>query len=413
MALFTTLAILLTLAAVFAYINHLYIRLPTTIGVMLIALLFSLVLVLLEPLGIPFELQAMAMLERIDFSDTLLKGMLSFLLFAGALHVNLNDLAKQGRVIGVLATVGVAVSTAITGFVVYGISGALGLQIPLLYCFLFGALISPTDPIAVMVLLKSAGIPKTLETKVAGESLFNDGVGVVLFLILFEVATGRAELTAGSIATLFVQEAIGGIVFGLGLGYIAFLMLRRVDRYTVEVLITLALVTGGYALASQLHISGPLAIVVAGLLVGNHGRMLAMSETTREHLDTFWELTDEILNAVLFVLIGLEVLVIPFETSGLVLALAAIPIVLAARATSVGLAISALRPFRSFMPGTLPVLTWAGLRGGISVALALALPAGAARDLLLPATYAVVIVSIVVQGLTVKRLVRRVVPDAV
>ena len=409
MLLFATLAILLTLTAVFAYINHRYIGFPTTIGVMLVALVASGLLILLGRFGFEgLEGSARSLLESIDFSTALLEGLLSFLLFAGALHVNLGDLAKQGRIIASMATFGVAMSTAIVGGVTYWVTGLLGLDLPVLYCLLFGALISPTDPIAVLALLKTAGVPKTLEVKVTGESLFNDGVGVVVFLILLEIATGHAEVTVGSIAGLFLQEAVGGALFGLAAGYLTFLMLRQVEDYHVEVLLTLALVTGGYALAGALHLSAPIAIVVAGLLIGNHGRTLAMSESTRRHLDTFWELVDEILNAVLFVLIGLEILVLPFERTVVALAALAIPIVLLARFSTVWTLVTVLSRVRSFSRGAIPVLTWAGLRGGISVALALALPVGPERDLILQATYAVVLFSILVQGLTVPRLVRRV-----
>ncbi len=413
MLLFATLAILLTLTAVFAFINHRYIGLPTTIGVMLVALVASGLLIVLGSYGFTaLEDAARELLASIDFSEALLKGLLSFLLFAGALHVNLGDLAKQSRIIGGMATVGVALSTLIVGGLTYALTRALGIELPLLYCFLFGALISPTDPIAVLSLLKTAGVPKSLETKVAGESLFNDGVGVVVFLVLLEVATGHVEVTFGSIATLFLLEAVGGALFGLAAGYLAYLMLRQVDNYQVEVLITLALVTGGYALAGALHLSGPIAIVVAGLLIGNHGRLLAMSDSTRRHLDTFWELIDEILNAVLFVLLGLELLVLPFDRSIFLLATLTIPIVLLARAITVSSFVALLSPLRTFSKGAIPILTWAGLRGGISVALALALPAGPSRDVILQATYAVVVFSILVQGLTIPSLVRRVAVEA-
>lgn len=407
MILFSTLAILITLTAVFAFINDQYIKLPTTIGVMLIALLFSVCLVGLGHAGVfQFDDQARVLLENVDFSTALLQGMLAFLLFAGALHVDLDDLSSRGWTIAFMATVGVCVSMVVVAGLTFWVSAALGLPVPFLYCLLFGALISPTDPIAVLSLLRSAGVPKEMEIQVTGESLFNDGVGVVVFLILLEVASGHAEIGARDVARLFAQEAIGGGLLGLGAGLLAFWMLRRVENYQVEVLITLALVTGGYAFAQALHMSGPIAIVVAGLLVGNHGRLLAMSETTREHLDTFWELVDEILNAVLFVLIGLEVLVIRFSPPLMLLGLASIGVVLLARWLSVGLVITVLKNFRPIGRGVVTVLTWAGLRGGISVALALTLPPGPERSILLPATYAVVVFSIVVQGLTIRRVAR-------
>ena len=407
MRLFDIIAILICLSAGFSWVNYRFFKLPTAIGLMLIALVMSLVLHLPLPFFDGLEGQAEAILSQIDFDETLLHGMLSFLLFAGALHVNLNDLAKQRWVIGVLATFGVVGATFIIGGGAYYLFGWLGLDVPLIYCLLFGALISPTDPIAVLGILKSVGAPKTLETKIVGESLFNDGVAVVVFLVLAEIALGEVEVTGMSIATLFITEAVGGLIFGLVTGGLAFYMLKHVDNYQVEVLITLALVTGGYALAEYLHLSAPIAIVVAGLLIGNHGRRSAMSEKTTEHLDTFWELVDEVLNAVLFVLIGLELLVISLRGDYLLAGVLAIPMILLVRLVSVGLPITVMRRFREFSPGVVTILTWAGLRGGISVALALSLPSGETRDLLVTATYVVVVFSFLVQGLSLGPVVRR------
>jgi CPA1 family monovalent cation:H+ antiporter len=309
-------------------------------------------------------------------------------------------------VIATLATVGVVSATAITGLLAWWLFALVGLELPLIWCLVFGALIAPTDPIAVLGILKSAGAPKTLETKITGESLFNDGVAVVVFLLLAGIATGGTEATVGGALWLFLQEAVGGTLFGLAVGALAYWMLKSVDNYQVEVLITLALTTGGYALAELLHLSAPIAIVVAGLLIGNQGRLLAMSDKTREHLDTFWELVDEILNAVLFVLIGLEVLVLTVSTEYLTAGLLAIPLVLFARFVSVGLPVGVMRRYRSFSPKVVQLLTWGGLRGGISVALALSLPVGETRDALVSITYAVVVFSILVQGLTIGPLVR-------
>ena len=408
MNLFHILAILISLSAAFSFLNHRYLRLPTAIGLMLIALLASLGLVLLGPHAHGVEEYIEHMLQAVDFDETLLHGMLSFLLFAGALHVNLADLARQRWVIAILATASVLGATFIIGYLAYWSFALLGLEIPLIYCLLFGSLISPTDPIAVLGILKSAGAAKTLETKITGESLFNDGVAVVVFLVLLGIATGGHEVSAGSIAWLFLQEAVGGAAYGLAIGALTYWMLRRVDNYSVEVLITLALTTGGYALAEALHLSAPIAIVVAGLLIGNHGRSLAMSERTREHLDTFWELVDEILNAVLFVLIGMEVLLLAYREAYLYAGMLAIPIALFARALSVGIPIGIMRRYRSFSPGVVTILTWGGLRGGISVALALSLPAGEVRDAIVTITYVVVIFSIVVQGLSIGPLVQRI-----
>jgi len=404
--LFHILAVLLSASAVFSYINYRFLKLPTVIGIMLVALLFSLLLNLLGPIGFQLEHDVEIMLASIDFDETLLHGMLSFLLFAGALHVNLNDLAQQRGIIFVLATFGVVSATFIIGTLSWYTFGLIGLDIPFIYCLLFGALISPTDPIAVLGILKQSNAPKSLEAKIAGESLFNDGVAVVMFLVIARIAAGGTDMSAVDVILIFSQEAIGGILFGLGAGGITYWMLKSVDNYQVEILLTLALVTGGYSLAEVLHLSAPIAIVVAGLLIGNHGRVLAMSDKTREHLDTFWELIDEILNAVLFVLIGLEVLVLVFIQEYLVAGLLAIPIVLLARFVTVGIPITIMRRFRDFTPKAIQVLTWGGLRGGISVALALSLPASEMRDALVAVTYAVVIFSILVQGLTIGPLIR-------
>ncbi len=407
MTLFDIAAILITLSAVFSYLNHRYIRLPTTIGIMAIALAMSLVLLALGWLGLGLEAQADNLLRSIDFNETLLGGMLSFLLFAGALHVNLGDLVAQKGPIAFLATFGVILSTLLVALGVWWTLGFFGLELPFIYCLLFGALISPTDPIAVLSILKTSGAPKSLETKISGESLFNDGVGVVVFLVLLEVAKGTAEPEVVHVLHLLLQETGGGVLLGLATGYVCYRMLRSVDNYQVEILLTLALVAGGYALAGILHISGPIAVVVAGLLIGNHGRLLAMSNRTRRHLDTFWELVDEILNAVLFVLIGLEVLVITIRPDYLGVGLAAIVIVLVARFVTVGLPVIGMRRFREFTPNAIKILTWGGLRGGISVALALSLPPGPQRQLILSVTYTVVVFSILVQGLTIGKLIEK------
>ena len=407
MDLFNILAILITLAAVFSYINFRYIGLPVTIGVMVIALAMSLMLNLLGSFGLGLKPQAELLLRNIDFDRTLLHGMLSFLLFAGALHIDINDLIELKWSIGALATVGTLISTFLVGTLTWFVLGWFGIGLSYLYCLLFGALISPTDPIAVLSILKTAGAPKSLEMRITGESLFNDGVGIVVFLVILETATGTHGVSAGHIGLLFVQEVIGGVLFGLGIGYLAYQMLKSVDNYQVELLITLALVAGGYALADALHLSGPIAIVVAGLLIGNHGRLFGMSEKTRAHLDVFWELVDEILNAVLFVLIGLEVLVLTFTKQYLFASLVIIPLVLFARFVAIGIPVTVLRPFRAFSPGAVRIMTWGGLRGGISVALALSLPPSRERDVILAITYAVVVFSIVVQGLTLERMVKR------
>lgn len=422
MELFPLLTLLVTLSAAFAYINHRFIRLPMTIGVMVIALCVSIALVVLGEMGVHFEDRAEAILSRVDFDKALLHGMLAFLLFAGALHIDFYDLGRQKGTVAVLATVGVVVSTFIVGSLTYFAMHWLGFDVRFIYCLIFGALISPTDPIAVMSILKTTAAPKSLEVKIAGESLFNDGIGVVVFLVLLQFAgTGghgapSAEpVSAWGVARLLLEEAGGGIVLGLLTGYIGFHLFKRVNNYQVEVLLSLAIAMGTYALADALHAahivatSGPLAVVAAGLLIGNQGRALAMSDETREHLDTFWELVDEILNATLFVLIGLELLVIPLNPRYFLAGLIAIPIVLLARFATVAATVKVLSVGRSFTPGAIRIMTWCGLRGGISVALALSLPGGREqpeRALFLAVTYVVVVFSILVQGLTVGRLVR-------
>jgi monovalent cation:H+ antiporter, CPA1 family len=406
MELLNIISVLLVLAAIFSYINYRFLKLPTTIGIMVLALVVSLMLVVADYWGWhDGEVLARSVIGAVDFNQTLMQGMLSFLLFAGALHINLNDLKERLLFVSLAATVGVMMSTVIVGVASWYILGWLGLEIPLIYALLFGALISPTDPIAVMGILKSIGAPKSLEIKIAGESLFNDGVAVVVFLTLLGIALHPGEVTATDVSVLFTQEAIGGAVFGLVLGYITYRLIASVDQYSVEVLLTLALVMGGYALAMAWHLSGPIAIVVAGLFIGNHGKMFGMSEKTAEHLDMFWELVDEILNAILFVMIGFEIIVLSFSGDYIIAGLLMIPLVLMARFISVGLPVSLLRRHQEYHPHAVKILTWGGLRGGISVALALSLPDIPERDIILAMTYLVVVFSIIAQGLTIKRLI--------
>jgi len=488
--------VLMVLAAALAYLNHRWLKFPATVGLMLLALLHALGVLAVGQVYPPALTWVEQLLSSIDFSKTLMQGMLGYLLFAGALHVNLNDLKNQTWVIALLATVGVVLTTGIVGGLSYGILTLLGIEVPFLYCLIFGSVIAPTDPIAVLSIVKKLGAPKSLETKIAGESLFNDGVGVVVFIALMGIAgisqghgdvdehplnhreatvttpdhathygifkhgdlppeysdrmiprpepfasewteipqdriwivlkpeeiedTHKESYVTGT-AKLFAIEAGGGIAFGLALGLLAFFLLKSIDHYTTEILISMAVVTGGYALATKLHISGPLAMVVAGLLIGNHGRSLAMSSHTREHLDTFWELVDELLNAVLFVLIGLEVLVLAFDGRFLLAGALAVPAALLARFIAVGGVISLLRPIRSrkgdaFTPHAVKVMTWGGLRGGISIAMALtlkeAIHAGSpdhdtAGNALLTMTYVVVCFSIFVGGLTMGPMLKR------
>ena len=398
----------LVITALLAYVNHRFVRLPTTIGVMVIALCLSLAIVALDSVGWIHALRRYeeSLLRSIHFSDVLMQGMLSLLLFAGAMHVDLSELKAHRWSVAALALVGTLLSTLLVGFGLWLTLPWFGTPLSLLYCLLFGALISPTDPIAVMGILKSAGAPEDLELLIAGESLFNDGVGVVIFVLLLGILTSGDTPTVSAALVLLLREAGGGIVFGLALGYITYRLLKSVDQYQVEVLLTLAAVTGGYALANHLHVSGPLAMVVAGLIVGNQGRARAMSDTTRRYVDMFWELIDEILNAVLFVLIGMEVLLVTFSFPLLMAGAAVIGVTLLARLLSVGLPVRLLGHRLGLPERAWRVLTWGGLRGGISVALALSLPPGPERDSVLALTYCVVMFSILVQGLTIGRVIR-------
>ncbi len=408
MDLLGTASLLMTVTALFAYINYRFIRLPITIGVMVISLVFSIILVLLSKAGLSVGMEyTEKLLSGVDFDATLMEGMLSFLLFAGALHINLNELLNKQWVVGILASVGVITSTLIVGFASWFVLGYFGLELPLIYCMLFGSLIAPTDPVAVIAILKTAGASKSLETKIAGESLFNDGIAVVVFLVILGIAVGDGHATTPlGIAKLFAQETIGGGLFGLLIGWICYRLLKSVDNYHVEVLLTLALVMGGYAAARAMHISGPIAIVVAGLLIGNHGRRFAMSDKTRENLDTFWELIDEILNAVLFMLIGLEIIVLNINGHHVMAGVLMFVIVVCARFIAVGIPVSLLKLRQSFHPHVVSILTWGGIRGGISVALALSLPLGPERSVIVSITYVIVIMSVILQGLSIKSLVQ-------
>lgn len=403
-------AVIITLTALFSYLNARLLKLPSTIGLMLISMASSLALLLLGSYVPDFQARAVGLVSSIDFNKTLMEGMLGVLLFASAMHVDVRDLKQHRVVIATLSSVGVVLSTVLVGYLTHWLLGVAGLEVRLIYCLLFGALISPTDPIAVIGILKHAGAPKDLETKIAGESLFNDGVAVVLFLGILEIATGEHGFDLAHLGGLFVQEAIGGALFGLAVGWVALRMLRQVDDYKVEVLISLAVALGGYAAAAALHISGPIAMVVAGLFVGNEGREHAMSQTTVEHLDTFWELIDEILNAVLFVLIGLELLMVKVTLPWLLIGAAAWAVVVLSRWVAVALPLRFLGGRRVFPEGTTKILTWGGLRGGISVALALSVPAVPEREMVLTVTYVVVILSIVLQGLSIGRVLQRTFP---
>ena len=412
MSIFDIASALVLLAALFGYLNLRFLKLPPTIGLMIIALASSLTVILIDQVTPSYHMRNIIseFVGRIDFNEALMKGMLGFLLFAGALHVNFDDLYEHRFAITSLATVGVIISTLLTGYATYYIFNMAGLEISLLYALVFGALISPTDPVAVIGILKTTGTSNALKAKITGESLFNDGVGIVIFILLVAAASAGpdAGLSVLHITLFFCWEAFGGALLGFIAGYTAHLALKSIDNYQIEVLITLALVMFTYSAASMLHISGPIAEVVAGLLIGNHGKRFAMSATTIDHVEKFWSLIDEILNAVLFLLIGLEIFAIQFRFRYLVSGLLVIPTVLAARFISVSIPIGLLRFRGEFSKGVIRILTWSGLRGGISVALVLSLPPFQGRDLLLACTYIVVLFSIIVQGLTLKPLINRI-----
>jgi CPA1 family monovalent cation:H+ antiporter len=408
MEIYNVITIIIVLAAIFGYINHRFIKLPGTIGIMLISLLASLVVI---GIGVVFPKifeKTTQAIGFIDFTQLLLRVMLSFLLFAAAIHVDSKKLKSQRTSIITFSTIGVVISTFVIGTLLYYTISLFGLSVNYLYCLLFGALISPTDPIAVVGILRKAKIPDSLETKISGESLFNDGVGVVIFITVYEIAQiGIENVSAWKVLWLFVKEAGGGFLFGYLLGYLGYLALRSIDNYVVEVMITLAIVMGGYTLADDMGISGPIAMVVAGLITGNKSMVEGMSDITRDYIGKFWEMMDEVMNAILFLLIGFEMLVIPFNLTLLWLGCIAIVIVLFGRWASVSLPILVMAYKKSFPKNTIPILTWGGLRGGISVALALSLPKYMYGEMFVSITYIVVLFSIVFQGLTIGRFARR------
>lgn len=406
---FTIATILIILSALFGYINERFLKMPLTIGLMIITIIFTSMVVLIGQFNDTLLIREKALITQIDFKAVLLDVMLSFLLFAGALHTNFAQLKVQRWPVFVFATVGVLVSTCLVGVSMYYVLGAINFKIDLIYCLLFGALISPTDPIAVLGILKKAGAPKKLETKIVGESLFNDGVGVVVFLTIFSIAespTGIIEPI--KILELFGVEVIGGISLGLVLGWITYKLMKSIDDYEVEVIITLAAVMGGTLLAQQFHLSAPLAMVTSGLIVGNETvRSNAMSKITETYVDKFWELIDVFLNTILFVLIGMEMLILTFKIGYIIAGLIAIPVVLICRYLSLWMPIKFFAKRLQFVPKTNLIMTWGGLRGGISIALALSLTDAMERELFLVITYIIVLFSIIVQGLTVEVVVRK------
>jgi len=408
MELYNTFSIIIVMAAIFGFINFKFLKLPNTIGVMLISIIVSLTAVVIGWWKPSIFETTIHLMQTVDFNTILMKIMLSFLLFAGAIHININDLRKESKAVLTFSTAGVLISTFAVGGLLYATARIFSLPVDFIYCLLFGALISPTDPIAVLAILKEANIPKSLEVKISGESLFNDGVAVVVFTSIYEIIrAGLENLSAGDILLLFLREACGGVLFGVLLGYAGFAMLRAIDNYKVEVMITLAVVMGGYMLADRLHVSGPLAMVSAGIITGNKGRKLGMSNTTRDYIDKFWEITDEVLNAILFLLIGMEMLVVKFTPVYLWLGAITVGIVLLARYLSVIIPISFMRISTVFERNAVTILTWGGLRGGISVAMALSVPRSMFGEMFVTITYVVVIFSIIVQGLTIGKIARR------
>lgn len=409
MTLYNTFTIIIVLSAIFGYINYRFIKLPNTIGVMLMSLVVSLFLIATSWVHPKLFHISMQLINSVDFYNLLMNIMLSFLLFAGSIHINAASLKKQALPVLTFSTIGVIISTFIVGSLFYLMSELFKLPITFIQCLLFGALISPTDPIAVLGILREAKIPQSLEIKIAGESLFNDGVAVVIFISLFDIMqAGTQNISISNALILFFKEAAGGLLFGIILGYAGFALLRSIDNYKVESMITLAMVMGGYLLASKLHISGPLAMVVAGIITGNKSRSEGMSDITRDYIDKLWEMIDEILNAVLFLLIGLQMLVIPFNALVLWLGIISIVIVLAARYIAVAVPIDLLLFRTTFEKNSKTILTWGGLRGGISVALALSLPFGEYRQIVVSVTYIIVLFSITVQGLTIGKLVKKI-----
>ena len=399
---------IICLGALFSYVNFRFIKWPPTIGIMALSLLFSIVLISTATLFPAVSATLIHSIAAIDFHSLLMNVLLSFLLYAGSMHIDAKNLKKLQIPIIFLSTAGVLISTIIVGALLFGLCGLIGLKIAFIHCMLFAALISPTDPIAVIAILKRSGISKSMEVKISGESLFNDGVAVVVFVTILEVAQSEiGGLSVSDITLLFGREAIGGLVWGLALGYSSYLAIRSVDKHEVEVFITLATVMGGYMIAQKMHVSGPLSMVVAGLIIGNKARGNAVSAITREYLDKFWELIDEILNAILFLLIGFEMLIVKLNLPLLAIGLVTILIVLFARWVSVAIPISILRTKIKFEKNTIAILTWGGIRGGLSVALALSLPANMHKEELVAITYIVVLFSIIVQGLTIGRLYRR------
>lgn len=403
-----TVSIIVVLAALIAYLNQRFLRLPNAIGVMVISIAMSVLLMLSSGLFPEFFHDTIVLIDSVDFDKVVIGVMLNFLLFAGTIQIRIADLRTQQLSVLLFSTLSVILSTAIVGVLMYGVVWLLSMKVTFLECCLFGALISPTDPVSVLGIIKEARISKSLEMKIAGESLFNDGVALVIFFsILHAIRNPDVEVTLSGVARVFAWEALGGLALGLVLGFIGLRALKGIDHYKVEVMITLAIVVGGYSLARSIGISGPLTMVAAGIFIGNYGKSYAMSEVSRDYLDKFWELIEEILNIVLFVLIGFELLLIKRYDHYVLVAIAAVVVVLIARFISLAIPALFIRFWEKLSNRTLVFLTWGGLRGGVSIALALTLTRGLHRDLFVFVTYFVVVFSVIVQGLSIERLTNR------
>lgn len=412
MELYYAFSVLIVLASIFSYLNVRYLKFPSTIGVMLIAMAMSIALVVLGNIYPVLLKDFSHLLKEVDFTEVLMGSMLNFLLFAGAIHINLSDLREQKASVIIFSSVSVVISTFAIGSILFYALPYLSINMPLLYCLLFGALISPTDPIAVLGILKEAKVPKSLETKVAGESLFNDGVAVVVFIVILKLTQGdEIDITFGYITWLFVKEALGGILLGIVLGMGVTGFLNKVNDYKVSVLMTLSVVMGGYLVAHSLHISGPLTMVSAGLFLGNYGKNSpSLTSETKDYVNKFWEIIDDILNAILFLFIGFELLLIPKVMDYWLVGLVAIVVVLTGRFLSIFIPAKMIPFNEKFDMPTIRILVWGGLRGGVSIALALSISSGPYKELIISITYFVVVFSIVVQGLTIGKLANKTLP---
>ncbi|USD60812.1 sodium:proton antiporter [Vibrio sp. SCSIO 43140] len=417
MSVYQTLCFLSAAAMLIALINSKIGKMQTTIAITAGAMMLSL-LILIAGQNDWFQLTELATetVADIDFEDFLLQGILGFLLFAGGLGIKLPHLKDQKWEITVLALGATLFSTFFIGFVLYGFCLLIGLQFDLIYCLLFGALISPTDPIAVLAIVKKLDAPQRVSTQVEGESLFNDGFGLVIFVTLFTIAFGTEAPTVGSVTMLFLQEAIGGIVYGFVLGLVFHYLISSTDDHSMELLLTIGIPTAGYAFAEFLHVSGPLSMVVSGIMIGNWTRYIGFSKQSEEHLDHFWELVDEFLNGVLFLLIGMSMLLFQFHQEDWIMMAVSVPLVLCARYLSVALAYVGFKRYRRYNPWSVRILTWGGLRGGLALAMALSIPSGIwviedklidVKEIIMVMTYSVVVFSILIQGSTITPMIEK------